>query len=194
MPILASQLLLSMLLSACLGSFTWAMRKFFVQPDHMTTGLRVTLLAGFVFTVMHFVVIFRTSVMVLSSVLVASFLYCLALFIFWSAIRINRSKPLSACFAENEKLHLVQHGPYKFVRHPFYCSYLLTWLAGAVGTLNVWLGLTFITMGVLYLVAAREEEKKFARSPLAEAYMRYCDSTGRFLPKPWKLIASRRSQ
>ncbi len=187
------QLLLAFLLLVCLSSFTWAMRNFFVKPERLTPGLRITLLAGVVFAVLHFIVILRARTLAGPAVAVAVVLYLLALAIFWWTVAANRSKPLAACFSEHEQLHLVCNGPYRFVRHPFYCSYLLTWLAGGVATLNPWLGLTFIAMFVLYLIAAVNEEKKFAASPLAGDYANYCGATGRFLPRPLKLIGHRQS-
>lgn len=191
MVITFPQALLTLLLVACFGSFTWAVRNFFVKPERITAGLRITLLIGTLFALLHLAVILTTRDLQLLPVGVAAGLYCSALAIFWWAIAANRVKPLSACFSQNEQLHLVQHGPYQFVRHPFYCSYLLAWLAGAVGTLNILLGLTSVIMFVLYLTAALKEESKFASSPLADAYARYRISTGRFFPKPFRPTTGR---
>ncbi len=187
------QVLLAFLLLTCLASFGWAMRNFFVKSGRMSTGLRITVLAGVIFAVVHVAVILTTPALVLSAVVAGAVLYCLALAVFWWTIKANRVKPLAACFSSNEPLHLVRSGPYRFVRHPFYCSYLLAWLAGAIGTLNPYLGLTFIAMFVLYLTAALNEEKKFATSSLAGDYASYCGATGRFFPSPSKLINSRRA-
>jgi len=189
-----AQLLLVVLLVACFGSFTWAVRNFFVQPESLTVGLKLTLLAGAVFALLHLVIIVTTPELAPLGVAIGAALYVLSLVVFWWAIRANKVKPLSACFSQNEQLHLVQHGPYRFVRHPFYCSYLLTWIAGAVGTMSPWLAVTAVIMFVLYLTAAVNEENKFARSPLASAYATYRDTTGRFFPKPLKLMAGRHSQ
>ncbi len=191
MPFSLYQLLLASLLFICLASFSWAMRSFFVRQGTVTIGLKLTVLAGMVFAILHFVVILTSRNIATPLVVIAAVLYLLSLAMFWWAITANRVKPLSACFSTNESLHLVQHGPYRLVRHPFYCSYLLTWLAGAVGTWSPWLGLTFIAMFVLYLSAARNEEDKFASSPLAESYAKYRSSTGRFIPSPFKLLVRR---
>jgi len=188
------QVLLAVLLLTCFGSFAWAVRKFFVKPEQMTSGLKMTMLAGSLFALLHLLTILRTPVLQTPAVVIGAVLYCLALAIFWWTIAAHRLKPLAACFSQNEQLHLVRHGPYRFVRHPFYCSYLLTWLAGALATLNIWLGLTFVVMFVLYLIAALKEEHKFASSPLAEAYEQYRSATGRFLPSPFKLIANRHAR
>jgi len=170
------------------------MRNFFVKSGRMSAGLRITALAGVIFAVLHLAVILRTPVLYPPAAAAGLVLYCLALGMFWWTIKAHRVKPLAACFSTNETLHLVCSGPYRLVRHPFYCSYLLAWLAGAIGTLNIYLGLTFVAMFALYLTAALNEEKKFATSPLARDYASYCGATGRFFPRPFKLINGRRTQ
>ena len=186
-----SRLVLILMLLACLASFTWATQKFFVRQKHTTLGLRITFGGALLFGVLHLVVLCRMPEMKPVLIVVAVFLYSLALMIFWSAIKANRGEPLSACFSENEPLHLVRHGPYRILRHPFYVSYLLTWLSGAVATLNLWLALSFLAMCGLYVKAAREEERKFEASPLAHAYVQYRLSVGGFLPNPLKLLRKR---
>jgi protein-S-isoprenylcysteine O-methyltransferase Ste14 len=187
MPVLLFKILLTLLLVSCFGSFAWAVRNFFVKSERLTTGVRLTLLTGTAFAILHLLVIFFSSTLSTLAVAGAAALYILSLVVFWWAIAANRVKPLAACFAHNEQLHLVQHGPYRFVRHPFYCSYLLAWVAGAVGTLSIWLAFTAVVMFILYRTAAVNEENKFAHSPLASAYAAYRAATGRFLPKPFKL-------
>ncbi len=193
MLLTTSQLVLIALLFTCLASFTWATRRFFVKPDGITTGLSITLGAGFLFAVIHFAVLFRSSRLQPGWVALGAALYLSALLLFWWTFLSHRRRPLSACFSKTEQLHLVQHGPYRFVRHPFYCSYLLSWLAGAAATLSPLLFLTFFAMLLLYWIAARAEEGKFAASPLAEAYAAYRHSTGRFMPRPDRFISQRRS-
>jgi len=178
--------LLAILLLTSFGSFTWGVRKFFVKPDKMTLGMRLTIATGTVFSVLHLLTILFWSTLLPIPVILATALYLSAIAIFWRAIQANRVKPLAACFSEEESIHLVQHGPYRFVRHPFYCSYLLAWIAGAIGTMSIWLAFTAVIMFVLYLTAAINEENKFAASPLADSYAAYRAATGRFFPKPFK--------
>jgi protein-S-isoprenylcysteine O-methyltransferase Ste14 len=102
---------------------------------------------------------------------------------FW-ALRAHGRRPLSAAFSPDEPAHLVDWGPYRFIRHPFYSAYLLTWLAGFVATARFALIPTIVVMFWIYWRAADLEEKKFAASPLAENYRRYSQLTGRFLPAP----------
>src|SRR5205807_8586540 len=93
------------------------------------------------------------------------------------AIRTGSPRALSAAFSPDTPQHLFDGGPYRFIRHPFYCSYLLTWTAGIVATAWLWLLPSLAVMLVIYLRAAVVEEEKFARSPLAGAYERYRSHT-----------------
>jgi protein-S-isoprenylcysteine O-methyltransferase Ste14 len=186
MDTLIFKIVLTALFVSCFGSFTWGVRKFFVKPEKLGFGVRLTLAAGTLFSIAHLAVILLTSQFHPAAVAAAVVLYGLSLVMFWWAIQANRVKPLAACFAKSESLHLVQHGPYRLVRHPFYCSYLLAWIAGPVGTWNIWLAFTAAIMFVLYLTAAVNEENKFAASSLAEDYASYRATTGRFFPKLFK--------
>jgi len=186
------RVLLPVLLFASLASCTWAMRKFFVRPKRLSAGLAFTLVAWPAFACLHFFFLFTTHRFEIWAASVALVCYLGALGIFWWAIAVNRHQPLAACFSKGEQLHVTQAGPYRFIRHPFYCSYLLTWFAGAIATLSVTLGFTFAAMLALYFVAAREEEAKFRASSLAGTYEDYRRRTGQFFPAPWKLRVGRR--
>jgi protein-S-isoprenylcysteine O-methyltransferase Ste14 len=105
-----------------------------------------------------------------------------ALFL-WAAWT-NRTRKLALAFAAATPQHVQTGGPYRLVRHPFYASYLVAFLAGALAAWTPWL-VPAIGVGILtYWRAAREEERAFARSGLAEAYRRYARRVGMFLPRP----------
>lgn len=77
---------------------------------------------------------------------------------------------------------LVTHGPYRWVRHPFYDAMALLTLAISLIAAN-WF--VFVTGGlVLALLVVRtrtEEEKLLAR--FGDAYRSYMQGTGRFVPR-----------
>jgi protein-S-isoprenylcysteine O-methyltransferase Ste14 len=79
-------------------------------------------------------------------------------------------------------MHFVSHGPYAWVRHPFYTSYLLTWLAGVAATGHLWLLSTVLVMVTIYWRAALLEEKKFFQTALSSLYVAYKSRTGLFAP------------
>ena len=176
------------LLVGCLASFGWAMRRFFLQPAGMTTGMKVIKAFGIFSGLVHLAAIVATPGVTVVRGGSGAVLYLCALGLFWWAINTstNLRRPLSAAFSPDLPAHLVAQGPYKLIRHPLYCSYLLCWLAGWVTTGRWWLAPTIAVMLVIYVLAAAEEEKKFKRSPLAEAYRQYRARTGLFFPNPMK--------
>jgi len=73
-------------------------------------------------------------------------------------------------------------GPYRYIRHPIYLSYLLAFLAALIA-LPHWLTATiFFANAALFTYAAVDDEKKLAASPLAAEYAAYRERTGMFLP------------
>ena len=103
--------------------------------------------------------------------------------LFWWTKRTNQSQPLTIAFSTDTPLHLVKNGPYAWVRHPFYVSYLLNFLGLVVLVLQpLSVGLFFIILAVYYQ-AATFEEKKFQNSSLAQEYAQYQKKVGLFFPK-----------
>ena len=76
---------------------------------------------------------------------------------------------------------LVTHGPYRWVRHPFYDCAALLIVASSLIVSNWFLLLTGGLVLVLLVVrTSTEEERLLAR--FGDAYRRYAERTGRFLP------------
>lgn len=182
------------LLIGCLASFGWAMKKFFVQPAGLTAGMKLIKTCGIVFGSLHLVTILATRGIGTLQGVSGAILYFCSLGLFWWAIQTSLSQPLSAAFSPDLPAHLVARGPYRIVRHPLYCSYLMCWLAGWVTTGRLWLAPTVGVMLVLYILAAASEEKKFMRSDLSAAYQEYRARTGLFFPNPLKLYSSERKR
>ncbi|HEY6004186.1 MAG TPA: isoprenylcysteine carboxylmethyltransferase family protein [Anaeromyxobacter sp.] len=109
-------------------------------------------------------------------------LLAVALGLFLWAAWANRARKLGLAFAEALPEHVQSGGPYALVRHPFYASYLLAFLGGAVAAGSPWLVPAVFAGALTYWRAARDEEERFARSPLAVAYGEYAARTGMFLP------------
>jgi protein-S-isoprenylcysteine O-methyltransferase Ste14 len=77
---------------------------------------------------------------------------------------------------------LVISGPYRWVRHPFYCSVALIVLGVSLLTANWFF---FVAGGLVFVLqvirTAKEEQNLVAR--FGEEYQRYMRNTGRFLPR-----------
>lgn len=106
-----------------------------------------------------------------------------AAMLFWRAMRASRAARLKLAFDPAHPHGIVRAGPYRFVRHPFYTSYLLFWIGWTVAAWSIWSLLPLALMAAIYVQAARSEERKFASSPLAEEYGAYRRQTGMFFPR-----------
>ena len=85
--------------------------------------------------------------------------------------------------AENAPRQIVTFGPYRFVRHPFYVSFILLTLGAAFVTRDM-ITMAAFPLGLLTLDwTVRNEERKLLASPLGEEYGAYRARTGRFLPR-----------
>lgn len=109
-------------------------------------------------------------------------LYGAALGLWAWAVATTRRERLSLAFSPDPPEAIIDRGPYRYVRHPFYVSYTLYWLAGAAAAPIWWVVAPSLLAIALYVAAARAEERKFAVSPLADAYTAYRARTGMFLP------------
>ena len=77
---------------------------------------------------------------------------------------------------------LVTHGPYRWVRHPFYDAVALSVTANALVAAN-WFLLAggLVTFALIVWRTSREEERLVAR--FGDSYRDYMNRTGRFLPR-----------
>lgn len=113
----------------------------------------------------------------------AAVLLAISVAIWTWTLRKTRRAPPSLAFALDAPQRLYTDGPYRWVRHPFYAAYMTCWVATALGT-SGWVGwIATATIGSAYWIAARQEERKFERSPLAREYTEYRSRTGMFAPK-----------
>jgi protein-S-isoprenylcysteine O-methyltransferase Ste14 len=175
---------------ACFASFIWAMTgtTFFTSVDGFRPGARAIQVFGLFFLIAHLVLLLQRTTIDIFSNLVALAVYMIGFWLFWWAIKTNRAKPLSLAFSRDLPEHLVETGPYKYVRHPFYASYMVAWIAGVVATGSPVLIISVLVMSCLYYFAARMEEEKFSHSTLAAQYQAYRKRTGMFLPALFSFV------
>jgi protein-S-isoprenylcysteine O-methyltransferase Ste14 len=75
-------------------------------------------------------------------------------------------------------------GPYRYLRHPFYVSYLLAFVGMIVALPTLIAAVVFALNVLLFVYMALDDERTLARSPLAAAYNAYKARTGIFLLLP----------
>jgi protein-S-isoprenylcysteine O-methyltransferase Ste14 len=74
-------------------------------------------------------------------------------------------------------------GPYRYVRHPVYTSYMLAFLALLIAFPGWPTAVVFTANLAFYVYAAADEERTIAQSALGEGYASYRRGTGMFLPR-----------
>ena len=167
-------------------SFSWAVQKHFRHQEHMTwqmkvlSALSLAALAWFGWRVIDGSLAVTWPFAIL--------LFAVALAIFFWAIGTTRRQPPTLAFEDDKPSMLYRNGPYRYVRHPFYLSYITFWIGTAVATLDLLPWLVPLVMLLLYADAARREEQKFANSELARAYAEYREQAGMFLPRASALL------
>jgi protein-S-isoprenylcysteine O-methyltransferase Ste14 len=109
------------------------------------------------------------------------FVSSLALFL-W-AVKTTRSKLLKLAFDPGAPGTVVRTGPYRYIRHPFYTSYVLFWFGCVVATLHPLMLVFLVAFSAINITAAYREERSFEGSPLAGEYMSYRKTAGLLWPK-----------
>ncbi len=94
----------------------------------------------------------------------------------------NLGKNLTDTVVTRKEHTLVTTGPYRWVRHPFYCAFALIWVANALAAANWFLFAVGMFAFVLLVVRTRKEEEKMVER-FGDEYRRYMERTGRFFPR-----------
>jgi len=91
-------------------------------------------------------------------------------------------KNLTDTVVTRQQHTLVMHGPYRWVRHPFYdCAALLV-VAGPLTAANWFLFVNGIVVFSLLVIRTRTEEENLV-ARFGDSYRAYRERTGRFLPE-----------
>jgi len=162
--------------------YAWAFTRFFARSGPRALRLRVLAALGTLAMLAQATSIWFYLMPSPPRIVLAICLCLLALVLFASACRATRGQPLSLAFDPAPAARIVMDGPYRYVRHPFYISYSITWLAGALAT-SWWPA--WLMAGLMlcaYACAAASEERALLRSH-PDDYSNYRTRTGAFVPR-----------
>jgi protein-S-isoprenylcysteine O-methyltransferase Ste14 len=163
----------------CFASFAWGMIWHFRRNGKPSRAMIVTGVLAQFSCILQLVGLFGQATAYPG---IALLLYVAGAILFWWAVCVTRRK-LAACGQGAVSSQLVTLGPYRLIRHPFYTSYNLVWLAGFIAT-GWWpLAISAVVMAYRYEGAVREEERGFSTSALAGDYAHYKRETGKYLPR-----------
>ena len=97
-------------------------------------------------------------------------------------------KNLTDTVVTRQRHTLVMHGPYRWVRHPFYDSGALLVVAVPLIAANWFIFMAGVVVLFLLIVRTRTEEQHLV-ARFGDSYRAYVEGTGRFLPR---ITANRR--
>jgi protein-S-isoprenylcysteine O-methyltransferase Ste14 len=166
--------------TACFLAFAWAMLRHFRSDGPMPFGMR---LIGAVSLATMAVFTWSVCTERLSQFwLVAPILSAASLASFTWPVYATKNASFAVAFAATKPSLLVVSGPFHYVRHPFYSSYLIFWFATCFATANsvCWVGPAILL--TCYTVAARKEEYLMSHGELGAEYASYVSRTGMFFP------------
>ena len=154
-------------------AYAQAIRVLFARPDGVQPAMRVISASGTVAALLHLGALSLRPLALFRWQALALALYLLGLALFSWAWVTTRTRPLPLAFSRSAPDYMLATGPYRLMRHPFYTSYTLTWIAGCLAT-GSWIVLgSTIWMVVLYALAARFEEALLLAGPMSAEYRRY---------------------
>ena len=175
-----------LLLALALGTFVLyagAIKSFFSRAHGVDARMKALQWAGTVSALLHLYSLYAIDQQGMIISAAAAVLYFIALAIFVMAKRAAGPGSLTLAFSGDRPNRLIKDGIYRYVRHPFYLAYIVTWTAGIVAALNPLTVVSTVVMVCFYISAARMEEQKFLLSELAPEYRSYANVAGLFWPK-----------
>lgn len=166
---------------ATVAAYAWALRAHF-RSTEMPTGTKVISLAVTV-TAIVYTLLTWTVEQPEVPMLAGLAIQLASLWLFRETLVASKAAQLRLAFDKELPHSLVQQGPYRFVRHPFYVSYLMFWTGWALATWSWWSVPSLLLIFAIYIIAARGEEEKFGRSDLSGTYAEYRRRTGFLFPR-----------
>lgn len=105
---------------------------------------------------------------------------CGALLMRWTLASLGKN--LTDTVVVRSQATLVTHGPYRWVRHPFYLTAAVVMLSATMVSASALLGLlSLLVLGLLAIRTPKEEQMLLDR--FGDEYRAYKSTTGRFFPR-----------
>ena len=109
----------------------------------------------------------------------APFGFAAALLLFWTLHSLGHN--LTDTVVTRREAALVTHGPYRWIRHPFYVALLLAVIGISLVAANWFLAITGVGVFTLLAMRAATEERNLV-ARFGRDYEEYMRQTGRFVP------------
>lgn len=181
---LAEPLFIAAIVAAfgCFASGLWGTQRHFVVNSQMPRGMWILTLLSFAAWTWFGIRLARSGLGPAAGLGIAAMLAAIALF--WYAVATTRSRPPAIAFTPTQPSVFYSTGPYRFVRHPFYVSYVLCWIGTSLVTPGLPGWAVPVLFAAIYFRLAVREELTFMHSEFATTYKDYQRRVGMFFPNP----------
>ncbi len=105
-----------------------------------------------------------------------------ALFLFFWVLR-SLGQNFSTTLTIQKDQTLVSQGPYRWVRHPMYTSFVCLWVSFFFISTNWFIGLTGLLGFIWAIVVRTPKEEQMLIERFGDEYIAYTKRTGRYLPR-----------
>jgi protein-S-isoprenylcysteine O-methyltransferase Ste14 len=105
---------------------------------------------------------------------------CCSLLMYWTLSTLGKN--LTDTVVTRAEARLVTHGPYRWVRHPFYVTTALLMASVTVLTANWLIGACSLVILALLAIRTPKEERMLIER-FGQQYLDYMATTGRFFPR-----------
>jgi protein-S-isoprenylcysteine O-methyltransferase Ste14 len=166
---------------ATVGQYFWSTRAHFRSPT-MPSGAMV-ISAVVIATAVFFLATLWIERQPVAAKILGLAIELASSALFWWAISTSRKARLRFAFDSDNPDSLVTDGPFGYIRHPFYASYITFWIGWGIATWSIWAVVPVAGIFMIYVIAALDEERKFSRTTLAGAYEAHRVRTGLFWPR-----------
>jgi protein-S-isoprenylcysteine O-methyltransferase Ste14 len=177
------QLLFLLFVAVVLLHFLWAGgRTFVVKPMEVGTAIAQASFVGGALVVTLTGTYHRINPY-LGAAATVTLLCSLALYE-W-ARRTVRGRRFRVAFNGEVPDSVCENGPYRYIRHPFYLSYMLTFAAAAIALPTIPTSALLVANVAVFVCAAVSDERAIAHSKIGSDYAAYRARVGRFVPHLW---------
>ncbi len=164
------------------GSFAWALRGHFEKSIPVSNEMRrLSIFSLFSYMIYVALLVWRDRAVAAGATLgLAGF--AVSILLFWWTVATTKRRPPALAYSDIDPDTIYTEGPYAYVRHPFYLSYVIFWIATGLAA-GRWQWVPALILVFWYIRLAKGEERRFRSSALSIAYDAYRGRTGMFLPR-----------
>lgn len=162
----------------------WAVQKFFRKDDGEKQPQRFALikfLAPLAVVVLAGLIVTGDTVTLSLQLVALACLFAYLMLYGWALRSVGKNRFFLA-YSTSTPSEMMEEGPYRWTRHPFYTSYLLSYLGGALASESLYAIPVVVLMILVYTGAARFEEQRLRTAAFGAAYESYQKRVGRFTP------------